>query len=97
MSLQIAAQHLASKGRGPDTMLVHMTPGEVKGLQSLAMAHGGSLTINPKTGLPEAGFLRAILPIVAGAALGPAGFGLTAMQAGLATAALGKSRCSICS
>jgi hypothetical protein len=27
------------------------------------MAHGGSLTINPETGLPEAGFLSAILPI----------------------------------
>jgi hypothetical protein len=55
----------------------------------LARAHGGTLTTNPDTGLPEAGFLRAILPMVAGAALGPAGLGLTAMQAGLATAALG--------
>jgi hypothetical protein len=33
------------------------------------MAHGGSLTINPQTGLPEAGFLSSILPMVAGAAL----------------------------
>lgn len=89
MSLQLAAQHLASKGRGPDTMLVHMAPGEVKSLQALARANGGTLTTNPDTGLPEAGFLRAILPLVAGAALGPAGMGLTAMQAGLATAALG--------
>lgn len=89
MSLQIAAQHLASKGRGPDTMLVHMAPGEVKSLQELAMAHGGTLTTNPDTGLPEAGFLSSILPMVAGAALGPAGFGLTAMQAGLAAGALG--------
>lgn len=72
MSLQIAAQHLASKGRGPDTMLVHMTPGEVKSLQTLARAHGGTLTTNPDTGLPEAGFLRAILPMVAGMALAPA-------------------------
>jgi len=89
MSLQLAAQHLASKGRGPDTTLVHMAPQEVAGLQALARAHGGTLTTNPDTGLPEAGFLRAILPMVAGAALGPAGLGLTAMQAGLATAALG--------
>ena len=89
MSLQIAAQHLASKGRGPDTMLVHMAPGEVKSLQELAMAHGGTLTTNPDTGLPEAGFLSSILPMIAGAALGPAGFGLTAMQAGLAAGALG--------
>jgi len=45
-----------------------MTPGEVHGLQSLAQQHGGSLTINPHTGLPEAGFLSNILPMVAAAA-----------------------------
>lgn len=66
---QAAAQGLASLGRGQDKMLVHMTPGEVGGLQQLAMAHGGSLTVNPHTGLPEAGFLSSILPTVAGAAL----------------------------
>jgi hypothetical protein len=66
-----------------------MTPGEVEGLQAIAMAHGGSLTINPETGLPEAGFLSSILPMIAGFALGPAGLGLTAMQAGLASTALG--------
>jgi hypothetical protein len=64
-----------------------MSRREVKSLNDLAMAHGGQLTINPQTGLPEAGFLSAILPMVAGAALGPAGFGLTAMQAGLAVGA----------
>lgn len=89
MSLQLAAQHLASRGRGPDTTLVHMAPQEVAGLQALAKAHGGTLTVNPDTGLPEAGFLSSILPMVAGAFLGPAGLGLTAMQAGLAGAALG--------
>jgi len=85
MSLQIAAEHLASKGRGPDTTLVHMSHGEVKSLQDIAKAHGGSLTVNPSTGLPEAGFLSSILPLVAGAALGPAGFGIasSAMGAGL--------------
>lgn len=57
MSLHQTAQYLKSKGRGNDTMLVHMTPGEVKSLQTLAMSAGGSLTINPETGLPEAGFL----------------------------------------
>jgi hypothetical protein len=46
-----------------------MSPKEVQGLQALAMAHGGSLTINPETGLPEAGFLENILPAVAGFAL----------------------------
>lgn len=89
MSLQLAAQHMASRGRGPDTTLVHMAPQEVAGLQALAKAHGGSLTLNPDTGLPEAGFLSSILPMVAGAFLGPAGLGLTAMQAGLAAGALG--------
>jgi hypothetical protein len=66
---QQSAQGLASLGRGNDSMLVHMTPNEVQGLQGLAMAHGGSLTINPQTGLPEAGFLDFVLP-VAGSFLG---------------------------
>lgn len=76
MTLHLAAKHLASKGRGPDSALVHMAPNEVAGLQALAKAHGGSLSVNPDTGLPEAGFLSSILPAVAGFALGPAGFGL---------------------
>jgi hypothetical protein len=63
------AQQLQSQGRGEDTMLVHMTPGEVNSLQGLAMAHGGSLTINPETGLPEAGFLKKLLPTLLGAGL----------------------------
>ena len=67
MSLQqLAAQHMASQGRGPDTQLVHMSPREVAGLQALAMAQGGSLTINPETGLPEAGFLDKMLPMILG-------------------------------
>ena len=69
MSLQNLAYQVQSRGRDDDTMLVHMTPGEVKGLQALAVAHGGSLTVNPETGLAEAGFLKKILPAVAGAAL----------------------------
>jgi hypothetical protein len=50
-------------------MLVHMAPKEVAGLQALAMAHGGSLTVNPQTGLPEAGFLKNLLPTLIGAGL----------------------------
>ena len=50
MSLHALATDMASKGRNGDSMLVHMTPGEVHGLQALAMKHGGSLTINPDTG-----------------------------------------------
>jgi len=67
MSLHHIAQHLKDQGRGPDDMLVHMTRGEVKALQGLAEAHGGSLTTNPQTGLPEAGFLSSILPMAVGA------------------------------
>jgi hypothetical protein len=69
MSLHVAAKHLASKGRKGDTELVHMTRGEIKGLQELALAHGGSLSINPDTGLVEASFLKRILPMIAGAGL----------------------------
>jgi hypothetical protein len=60
---------MASKGRNGDSMLVHMTPGEVAGLHALALKHGGELTINPDTGLPEANFLKSLLPMLAGAAL----------------------------
>lgn len=74
------AQGLASLGRNGDSMLVHMTPKEVQGLQQLALAKGGSLTINPQTGLPEAGFLGDIFdfaaPIVGGILGGPIGAGL---------------------
>lgn len=71
MNTPAVAQNLASRGRGEDKMLVHMTPSEVQGLQALAMAKGGSLTINPETGLPEAGFLsdtfKALAPTIVGA------------------------------
>jgi hypothetical protein len=57
-----------------------MSPREVAGLQALAMAQGGSLTINPKTGLPEAGFLDQMLPMLLGV-------GVMAMSGGTAAAA----------
>jgi hypothetical protein len=67
------AENVRQLGRGEDTMLVHMTPNEVNSLQGLALAHGGSLTINPETGLPEAGFLgnifKKLLPTLVGAGL----------------------------
>ena len=69
------AQQLQSMGRGDDKMLVHMTPDEVSSLQGLAMATGGSLTINPNTGLPEAGWLGKLLPTILGAALAATGVG----------------------
>jgi hypothetical protein len=67
--LPALAQSVQSQGRGNDTQLVHMTPREVQGLESLAMAYGGSLTTNPRTGLKEAGFLEDILPTIAGVGL----------------------------
>jgi len=97
MSLETAAKHLASKGRGPDTQLVHMSLGELNSLQELAKAHGGSLSINPDTGLPEAGFLSSILPTIIGAGLsfvpgvGPLmAAGLVGGGTALATGNLGK-------
>jgi hypothetical protein len=78
---QQSAQGLASLGRGNDSMLVHMTPNEVQGLQGLAMAHGGSLSINPQTGLPEAGILDLVLP-VAGSFFGIPPWATAAMMAG---------------
>jgi hypothetical protein len=63
-----------------------MAPAEVKSLQQLAMAHGGSLTINPETGLPEAGFLSSILPMLIGGGLSIASGGaLTPMMAAMMT------------
>lgn len=76
------ARAVQNQGRGPDTMLVHMSPNEVRGLQQLAVANGGSLTTNPETGLPEAGFLDSILPTVLG--IGLAATGMTPLAAGLA-------------
>jgi len=77
MSLHKFAQDVASKGRGEDSLLIHMTPDEVQRLQKFAEANGRSLTINPDTGLPEAGMLsdlfKAVAPIALGAFLGPAG------------------------
>ena len=69
---------LQNFGRNNDSMLMHVTPGEVAGLQGLAQAAGGSLTTNPTTGLPEAGFLENILPTVLGFALSPFTGGLSA-------------------
>jgi hypothetical protein len=39
------------------------------------MAMGGSLTLNPDTGLPEANFLKKLLPTILGAALAATGIG----------------------
>jgi len=91
MSLHTAAKNLSSKGRGKDTLLVHMSPREVQGLQALAKSQGGSLTINPDTGLVEAGFLEQALPFVAAAAATyfTAGAAAPALSAALGSSAAG--------
>jgi hypothetical protein len=97
MSLHKFAEQVAAQGRGDDSLLVHMTPDEVRNLQKFAEANGTTLTINPETGLPEAGLLsdlfKAVAPIALGAFLGPgafgiAGLGLSAGTAGLVTGGL---------
>jgi len=94
MSLHNLAQHMAGYGRNGDSMLMHVTPDEVHGLQRLAMAQGGSLTINPHTGLPEANIFsqawKAIKPVaapLAGLALNYFVPGLGAMMGGISNAA----------
>jgi uncharacterized membrane protein YgcG len=59
------ANNMASKGRYGDSMLVHMSPQEVQGLQRLAMANGTSLSVNPYTGMPEAFSLKKTLKKIA--------------------------------
>ena len=83
------AQNLASQGRNGDSMLVHMAPSEVRGLQALAQSQGESLSINPNTGLPEAFKLKQLLPMVIGAALTPF---MGPMAAGLVTGGIETAR-----
>lgn len=95
--VKATAKGLAALGRGEDKMLVHMTPHEVAGLQRLALATGGSLTINPVTGLPEAGWLSSILPMVlggfatvaSGGTLGPLALAMLQAGSGAVGGALG--------
>jgi hypothetical protein len=92
MSLKEAAQYLQSQGRGTDSRLMHVSPQELQSLQTLAMAKGGSLTINPHTGLPEAGFLEDVLPVAAAGAMmafAPEAAPFIGEGLGLGTGALG--------
>ena len=92
---QSQAQGLAQFGRHGDSMLMHVNPQEVQGLQSLAQANGTSLTTNPYTGQPEAfnfrNMLKTAAPIAAGFAFGPAAgaaMGMGATAGGIAAGAL---------
>ena len=83
------AKGLASLGRHGDSMLVHMSPHEVAGLNYLAKKQGTKLTVNPDTGLPEAfslgGFFSSLLPTFVGMAF-PGG-GMMPLLAGALTGA----------
>ena len=67
------AQELARLGRNGDTMLMHVQPSEVAGLQALAKSHGTTLTTNPHTGMPEAFNMGRAIKALAPTALGVAG------------------------
>ena len=84
----LQAQQLASKGRGNDSMLLHVTPNEMAGLHALANATGNKMTRNPATGLHEAGWFEQYLPAIAGIAAGALTGGAAApLAAGLASGA----------
>ena len=70
------SKEIASKGRYGDSMLMHIQPEELEGLQSLL----GPLTINPETGNPEAFAISGAL--IAGMVLGATAGGLSANAQG---------------
>lgn len=75
--MQTTLDKLAAAGRNGDSMLLHVSPSEVRALAGIAALAGTSLTRNPKTGLPEAFNLGRIMqyavPIAAGMMFGPMG------------------------
>jgi hypothetical protein len=85
--LRAAANHLASKGRYGDTMMVHMNPIEVDMLASLSPT--GELTTNPDTGQKEA-FLPLLFSMAIAGASMPA-LAASALGTGLGTIAEGGS------
>ena len=94
MATHHLAQGLASLGRHGDSMLMHVSPSEIAGLQALGQMTGSRLHTNPDTGLPEAfdfgDFFTSLLPTLVGIGLSPAtggaSLGLTAGST-MATAA----------
>ena len=90
---RLQADGLAQFGRHGDSMLMHVNPREVQGLQALAQANGTSLTTNPYTGQPEAfnfgNVLQTALPVAAGYMVGgPMGGSMMgSLAAGAATGA----------
>jgi len=78
MDYKQSAKKLAQQGRYGDTMLMHVSPKEVAGLNYLGRKYGAEVTRNPKTGLPEAFNFARLIPMIAGAALAPYTGGATA-------------------
>jgi hypothetical protein len=65
-----------------------MTPNELRALNKLSLDHSGKpLSTNPKTGLPEAGFLDSLLPTVLGVAGAAMGLPTWAVVGGVGLAA----------
>jgi hypothetical protein len=56
------SKEIASMGRNGDSMLMHVNPAELQGLQSLL----GPMTVNPETGNPEAFAWLPLLGLLAG-------------------------------
>jgi hypothetical protein len=75
------AQQLAEQGRYGDSMLVHMNPIEVAGINALTP---GGLTRNPQTGQPEA--FAFLLPLISSGIAGATGLGV--MGSALTSAAI---------
>ena len=71
MSIRQLSSEVAKRGRNVDTMLIHVNPREVAGLQYLGERYGAKMTVNPDTGLPEAFNFMRFMPMIAGAALSP--------------------------
>jgi len=88
-------ENLAAQGRFGDNRLLHVSEGELQGLNALARdMYGQDLTTNPKTGLPEA-FLFA--PLLAPALMGAAGgaLGTGALATGLVAGGLGAAEAKL--
>jgi hypothetical protein len=94
MTSSRTAQGLASLGRNGDSMLMHVSPSEVRGLKQAGDSLGIKMTINPHTGMPEAfkfgRFLSSFLPTIAGIIAAPAtgGFSMAPLLAGAGTGAV---------
>ena len=94
MSMHEVAKHISAMGRNGDSMLVHMSPSEVKALHGIGSLTGSQMTVNPETGLPEAfsfgDFFKSLLPTIVGAVAAPftGGGSLIPVLAGAATGAV---------